>query len=147
MRFLTRIIAMSRAVRLGRQFRDIERGIGELSVPARKQLALLAMKEFACAAKSEFPHLYGTPPDQRYLPWGAGTDIGFERARSENLQVRLRGAAMWLAVAYHETKDTPYADLQALHRQLLRVLRTLKESAAGSSDAAMAEWAAREAAA
>jgi hypothetical protein len=35
---------------------------------------------------------------------------------------------LWLAVAYHETRDSEHAALQALHRQLLRVVRELKES-------------------
>ncbi|CAM5496194.1 Transcriptional regulator OS=Rhodanobacter lindaniclasticus OX=75310 GN=B1991_09330 PE=4 SV=1 [Rhodanobacter lindaniclasticus] len=39
----------------------------------------------------------------------------------------LRGIALWLAVAYHETKTATQPDLQAQHRQLLQLLRELKE--------------------
>jgi hypothetical protein len=35
--------------------------------------------------------------------------------------------ALWLAVAYHETKDSPHAFVRSRHRQLLRVVRELKE--------------------
>ena len=142
MRLVTRIVAKSRAIRLARQLRDIEAAVNALPVGARRQLALLAMKEFANAARCEFPHLYGSPPEQKYLPWGGGTDIGHERARSDNPQVRMRGIALWLAVAFHETREAPIADLQALHRSLLRVMRQLKETAASAQADPVAQWAA-----
>ncbi|WP_199098508.1 hypothetical protein, partial [Dyella sp. ASV21] len=80
------------------------------------------------ASRTDFPHLYGTSPQERYLPWGHGTDIGLARARSDNPEVALRGIALWLAVAYHETKESPHSSLQVRHRQLMRVLRELKET-------------------
>lgn len=142
MRLVTRIVAKSRAIRLARQLRDIEAAINALPVGARRQLALLAMKEFANASRCEFPHLYGSPPELKYLPWGGGTDIGHERARSDNPQVRMRGIALWLAVAFHETREAPIADLQTLHRSLLRVMRQLKETAASAQADPVAQWAA-----
>ena len=130
MRIVTRIIALSRSIQLNRQFREIERTIAELPLAARRQLAAIAMREFATAAKCDVPHLYGTPDnEQRYQPWGTGTDLGFARVRSDNPQVKLRGIALWLTVAYYETKDSKYGEVQNLHRQLMRTLRILKESA------------------
>jgi hypothetical protein len=74
--------------------------------------------------------LYGTPEnEQRYQPWGSGTDLGYSRVKSDNPQVKLRGIALWLTVAYHETKESKYGEIQNLHRQLMRTLRILKESA------------------
>ena len=143
MRLVTRIVAKSRAIRLARQLRDVETAIQALPPGARRQLALLAMKEFANASRCEFPHLYGSPPDLKYLPWGGGSDIGHERARSDNPQMRMRGIALWLAVAFHETRDAPTRDLQLLHRNLLRVMRQLKENAAGAADAPVTAWATR----
>lgn len=128
MQFVTRLIALTRALQLRRQLREINKALIQLSPPARRQLARIALREFACASKSEFPHLYATPPDEKYRPWGSGTDIGLERLRSDNLQVRLRGAALWLTVAYHETKDSSFGEQQALHRQVMRLLRILKEA-------------------
>jgi hypothetical protein len=129
MRIVTRLIALSRSIQLNRQFREIEKTIADLPLASRRQLAALAMKEFAIAAKCEFPHMYGTPEnDQRYQPWGSGTDLGFSRVKSDNPQVKLRGIALWLTVAYHETKDSKYGEIQNLHRQLMRTLRVLKES-------------------
>jgi hypothetical protein len=128
MQLVTRLIALSRAMQLRRQFRGIEKALVELQPNARRQLAAIAMREFQNASKSEFPHLYATPPDQKYRPWGSGTEIGLERMRSDSLQVRLRGVALWLTVAYHETKDSPFAEQQELHRQVMRAIRALKDT-------------------
>ena len=136
MQILTRLIALTRGMQLKRQFKDIEKALEQLAPNARRQLAAIAMREFSAAAKSEFPHLYATPPEEKYSPWGSGTSIGFERMKSDSLQVRLRGVALWLIVSFHETKDSPYADQRELHRQVMRTLRTLKESAGAEADPA-----------
>lgn len=132
MQIVTRIIALSRAMQLRRQLREINKTMEGLAPTARRQLATIALREFANASKSEFPHLYATPPEEKYRPWGSGTDIGLERLRSENLQVRLRGVALWLTVAYHETKDSTFSEQQELHRQVMRSLRSLKEAVPAS---------------
>ena len=128
MQLITRLIALTRGMQLRRQFKEIEKALDQLNPNARRQLAALAMREFSNAAKSEFPHLYATPPDEKYSPWGSGTSIGFERMKSDSLQVRMRGVALWLTVTFHETKDSPDADQRELHRLVMRTLRTLKES-------------------
>lgn len=128
MHLLTRLIALTRGMQLRRQFREVSQALDQLTPVSRQQLAALAMREFTNAAKSEFPHLYATPPEEKYRAWGSGTEIGLERLHSDNLQVRLRGIALWLVVAYHETKDAPFDEQRELHRQFMRTLRTLKES-------------------
>ena len=143
MRIVTRIIALTRSIQLNRQFREIEKIINELPAASRRQLAGIAMREFAAAAKCEFPHLYGTTDQgQRYQPWGTGTDLGFSRVKSDNPQVKLRGIALWLTVAYHETKDSQYGEVQNLHRHLMRTLRVLKETV---PPAELIQWAAVQA--
>lgn len=127
MQIMTRIIALSRSMQLRRQFREINKAMEALQPAARRQLAAIALREFSTASKSEFPHLYGTPPEEKYRPWGSGTDIGLERLRSDNMQVRLRGVALWLTVVFHETKDSPFGEQQELHRLAMRSLRSLKE--------------------
>ena len=124
---LIQLIAFVRSRQLERQFRRVERSLAALPPSSRARLSLLTLREIGQAARSEFPHLYGTPPQDRYLPWGRGTDIGYARACSDNPEVAMRGIALWLAVAYHETKGTAYPFLQQQHRQLLRVVRELKE--------------------
>lgn len=127
MQILTPFFVTMRARQLGRQFRDIERSIRALPRRNRDRLSVLTLREIGQASRCDFPHLYGTTPETRFLPWGQGTDTGYERARSNNAEVALRGIALWLAVAYHETKNTPHTKLQPQHRQVLQLLRELKE--------------------
>jgi hypothetical protein len=127
MQLLTPFFVMMRARQLGRQFRDIERSIRGLSKRSRERLSTLTLREIGQASRSDFPHLYGTPPEARFQPWGQGTEVGYERACSGNTEVALRGIALWLAVAYHETKNSQHASLQPQYRQLMQILRELKE--------------------
>ena len=135
MQILTPLFVAMRARQLGRQFRDIERSIRVLPQRNRERLGMLALREIGQAARCDFPHLYGTAPESRYLPWGQGTDIGYERARSINTEVALRGMALWLVVAYHETRDATHAGLQLQHRHLLHLMRELKEIDGRKGDA------------
>jgi hypothetical protein len=135
MQLLTPFFVMMRARQLGRQFRDIERNIRALPKRNRTRLSTLTLREIGQASRSDFPHLYGTPPEARYQPWGQGTEAGYERACSTNPEVALRGIALWLAVAYHETKNSPHASLQPQHRQLMQLLRELKEVHSSSNTA------------
>jgi hypothetical protein len=135
MSFFTRTIAFARGYQLSRQFSVIERSIQALPATALIKLEALLKAEIARAEQCEFPHLYGTPPGQRYVPWGQGTQTGFERVKSDNLEVRLRGIALWLAVVFHETRDSPYANMQPQQRAVLRVLRELKPIGARSAKA------------
>lgn len=133
MRMLMQLVMWQRSRRLARQFSVIENRIGALAGPARARLAALTLREIGHAAGSPFPHLHGTPPGERYVLWGHGTEIGFGRAGSNNPEVALRGIALWLAAAYHETKDSPQRNLLAQHRSLFRLVRDLKD-APGSGD-------------
>ena len=131
--FIWRLVATKRAYQLQREYKEIDKLVEALARPARVQLAQLTLKEFSTAAKTEFPHLYGTPPDERYSPWGSGTVTGLARARSDNLPVRMRGIALWLTVAYHETRGSTFPALDGVHRSILRMLRTLREAAPAST--------------
>ncbi|HET6906026.1 MAG TPA: hypothetical protein VFH52_03655 [Rhodanobacteraceae bacterium] len=137
MRLVTRIVALSRAARLRRQFREIEQRTLVLPAPSCSLLAELITKECAAAGRSEAPHLYGSPPDLKPGSWGTGTDLGYERARSDNAQVRLRGVALWMAVAYHETREASFPEFAGLHREVLRLMRQIKENAAPPMDGAL----------
>jgi hypothetical protein len=138
MRLLMRMLALSRAARMRRQFRDIEQRALALPPPASALLAELIGKECSAASKLEAPHLYGSPPDLKPGGWGTGMDLGHDRARSDNAQVRLRGIALWIAVAYHETRESSFPEFAELHRDVLRVMRQVKENAAAPADRASA---------
>ncbi|HEY8587040.1 MAG TPA: hypothetical protein VIL60_09985 [Rhodanobacter sp.] len=133
MQILTPLLVVMRARQLGRQFRDIERQVRALPRRNRERLSELTLREIGQASRSDFPHLHGTPVEARYEPWGQGTDVGYERARSNNPEVALRGIALWLAVAYHETRNSTHRSLQVRHRQLMQILRELKDMH-GASD-------------
>lgn len=137
MRLVTRIVALSRAARLRRQFREIEQRTHGLPALSCSLLSELITKECSAAGRSEVPHLYGSPPDLKPGSWGTGTDLGYERARSDNAQVRLRGVALWMAVAYHETREASFPEFEGLHREVLRLMRQIKENAAPPMDGAL----------
>jgi hypothetical protein len=139
MQIVIRIIAMVRARLLQRQFSQIDRVVSAMPPKARARLGVMTLREIGQASKCEFPHLYGTEQGERYIPWGQGTDVGFSRAQSDNPEVALRGISLWLAVAYHETKDSTHTSVQAQHRQVLRVLRELRE-ASGEQVDAVSQW-------
>lgn len=124
MQLLTSLLAKVRAHHLSRQFRTIERTIHALPTRGRTRLSTLVLRELGQASHSDCPHLYGTPPGARFLPWGQGTEVGYERACSGNNEVALRGIALWLAAAYHETK---HSGMQPQYRQLMQLLRELKQ--------------------
>ena len=134
MRLVTRILALSRATRLKRQFREIEQRALELPQPSSQLLAELIGRECAAAARCESPQMYGSPPDLKFGSWVGGMDVGYERARSDNSQVRLRGMALWVAVAYHETREPSFPEFADLHRDVLRLMRQVKENAAQPAD-------------
>ena len=112
---------------IGRQFRDTQRSIPALPKRSHTRLSKLTLREVGPASRSDFPHLYGTSPKVRYLPWGQGTEAGYGRACSTHLEVALRGIVLWLAVACHETRTSSHANLQQQHRKLMQLLRELKD--------------------
>jgi hypothetical protein len=118
---IRQLAAMTRSVGLNRQFREVERAIDQLPFASRPALAALTMREYAGTAKRTSPHRLRVR--------------AFAEIQSPNPQVRLRGIATWLAMAYHETRNSN----SELHAQLMSTLRAFKEiappSAADSDDA------------
>jgi hypothetical protein len=61
--------------------------------------------------------------------------------RSENPLIATRGVALWIASVYHETLDARRPNMEDLHRQILRLMRQIKElSAPGRSGDASDRW-------
>jgi len=123
-RLVTRVTSMGRVARLRRQFGEIEQRSLDLPRSYRDQLAELIRRECDNVEAAPDPSLYGTQAED-----GAttnGLDLGFDRARSDNVQVRMRGIALWIALVYRETRDAEASESQELHRAILRVMRELK---------------------
>ena len=123
-RLVTRVTSMGRAARLRRQFSEIEHRSLELPRSYRDQLAELIGRECDNVAASADPSLYGTQTENGVTT--SGMDVGFDRARSDNVQVRMRGIALWLALVFNETRHDEASETQELHRSILRVMRELK---------------------
>lgn len=123
-RLVTRVTSMGRTARLSRQFDEINRRSLELPRSYRTQLAELIGRECDNVAACADPATYGMQPEEGTST--SGIDIGFDRARSENVHVRMRGIALWVALVFHETRHSETPEGQDLHRSILRILRELK---------------------
>lgn len=131
MKLLVKTLAYGRCWMLRRQLAELEKYVGLLNAEQRRALLALTQREFTAAGQEAQPHLYASEGQERYSPWGRGTELALERMRSGNQTLGLRGAALWLAVAYHETKGVSYASIDQLHRRILRNVRQLRESVEG----------------
>lgn len=123
-RLVTRVTSMGRIARLRRQFGEIEQRSMELPRSYRDQLAELIGRECDNVEAAPDPSLYGVQTENGVTT--NGLDVGFDRARSDNVQVRMRGIALWIALVYHETRNAGAPESQELHRSILRVMRELK---------------------
>jgi len=129
MKLIIRTLAMGRCFALKRQLKEIERTLADLTSLQRRELLGLVMRELNNAALASVPHLYGSENVDRYAPWGNGTDIALKRISDENVQMKLRGLSLWLAVVYHETRGLG-GDFDSVEKSVMRLLRELKDSAA-----------------
>lgn len=123
-RLVTRVTSLGRTARLRRQFVEVEHRCLELPRSYREQLAELIGRECDNVASAADPLLYGSQTADGVT--NGGLDIGIDRARSDNVQVRMRGLALWIALVYHETRDADTPESRDLHRAILRVMRELK---------------------
>jgi hypothetical protein len=126
MKVVIRLLALARFLMLSRQAREIRRIVLELPVSAQRAVGQLAMAEIQQAARLATPHFYGSEIEDRYQPWGDATQLAFAKAQSKTPQLKLRGIALWLAVTYHETRDSAHPQLQGVHRDVLGLLGQLK---------------------
>lgn len=133
-RFVARITRLGRNSRLRHQFGEIEQRSLALPRANRAQLAELIARECDNVAAAPDPALYGSRTASGDVT--SGLDIGFSRASSENVQVRVRGLALWIALVYQETLDATAPDARELHRNVLHIMRTLKVFSARSGGSA-----------
>lgn len=121
-----RVMVFGRFLILRAQLAYVRKAMHTLPLERRRLLARLTLREHERAATSPQPELYGSTRDFDYRPWGNGTALAFQRLRSNNPQLALRGIALWLAVAYHETRLSQTPELQGLHRSMMALFRELR---------------------
>lgn len=126
MKVVIRLLALARYLMLLRQLREIRRIVLELPITAQRAVGQLAMSEIRNAARCSQPHLYGSQVEDRYQPWGDATQQAFAKATSRAPQLKLRGVALWLAVVFHETRDSSHTQLQSIQREVLGILGQIK---------------------
>ena len=142
MKVVIRLLALARWLMLNRQARELRRLVQELPISAQRAVGQLAMAEIQAAARMPQPHLYGSEAGDRYQPWGDATQQAFLKSQARNPQVKLRGMALWIAVVYHETRESPHPQLQAMHREVLGLLGVLKGTYSGNATRPVAARAA-----
>jgi len=130
MRLVSHLIAVNREMRLRRQLADIERVVLSLPVRAHADLQHLVRREMEQASACDHPHLYGSLGQERPGGTGQGPDLGMAKARSGNPLIATRGVALWIASVYHETLGAERPASSDLHRQILRLMRQIKELSA-----------------
>lgn len=127
-RFLIRTLAYGRAAQLRRQFRQVSAELEALNPVQRREVIAQLLKDMAQAAKLPHPHLYGSHAHARYQPWGNATESAIANISGGNPLLKLHGLARWLVVAYFETRDAGYPEVEALHKELQRSIRAVRES-------------------
>jgi hypothetical protein len=126
MKLLLRILVALRYLQLRRQTREMLQIVAQLPNSTRSAVATLTMSEIENAGRAPVPHLHGSEQLDRYQPWGDAGDAAFAKARSSIAQLKLRGIALWIAVIYHETRESPREGMRQIHRDILSMIATLK---------------------
>lgn len=126
-RMITRTTAFARYLALLRQYNAVHAAIVSLSVEERRKIAQTAMAELTRAETS-----HATPTPEEVAEYAVQAAVAFPKVRSGVWQVKEAGIRRWLVSAYRATANSPYGEVQSLHRQVMRALRTMNELNKGS---------------
>lgn len=119
-KWLQRTTAFTRYLALLRQFNAVNDAIGTLLADQRRQIALTALAELTQAELSD-----QAPQTGAATQWSVEASVAFARVRSPHSAVRTAGLKRWLVCAYRATFNSPYGEIQNLHRLVLRALRQM----------------------
>jgi hypothetical protein len=119
-RVMQRTTAFARYLQMLRQFNGVGAAIRDLDPAERRKIALTALAELTRAEGSS-----NASPEKDNTDWSVEAAVAFARVRSQHQQVRVTGIRGWLIAAYRATFQSPYGEVQTLHRQVLRALRTM----------------------
>jgi hypothetical protein len=132
MEMLIRLLTQWRTLMLGRQAQRVREAVRAMTPDQRRQAADFTLAEIRSAAAEPLPHLYGDTGTSLYRPWSPVASTMAHRVQDRSIHLRLRAVGTWLAVVYHETRHAPDGGLQILHRDVLGILRELKETKGAS---------------
>ena len=118
-RMVQRTTAFARYLNMLRQFNGVGAAIHELDAAERRKIALTALAELTRAETCS-----GATAAVK-TDWAVEAAVAFARVRSPHLHVRTTGIRGWLGAAYRATFESPYGEVQTLHRQVLRALRQM----------------------
>jgi hypothetical protein len=121
-RMMLRVNGLARYMVLRRQLAEIARGVSRLSTADQRALAVHVHREFELSARQSRE--------------ASTTNAGFARSRSSNARVRLLGMAQWITSAFRETEQAEYPEMTDIHRQIMRLMRMLRQTAGGLVNAA-----------
>lgn len=113
-RALLRMRVLGRYLVLRRQLAEIRRQLDALSSADQRAVIAHVAREMQLS--------------QRQSRDAETTNLAFGRSRTGNPRVRVIGMAQWLTSAFRETEQSPHAELQEMHRQLMRTMRLLRET-------------------
>jgi hypothetical protein len=137
MDMLITVLTQWRRMMLIRQARSVRQAVEAMTPDQRRQAADHTLSEISAAAAEPMPHLYGDAGTSLYRPWSPVAETMARRASDRSIQLRLRGVGTWLAVVYHETRHAPGEGMQAVHREVLGILRELQASKVASRTVAV----------
>ncbi len=127
-KWVQRTTAFARYLNLLRQFNAVNESISALAPEPRRQIALTALSELTRAETTgEAP----APSEEKN--WSVEASVAFARVRSQSSGVRNSGLRRWLVCAYRATYNSPYGEVQNLHRLVLRSLRQMHGDAIPSA--------------
>jgi hypothetical protein len=126
--WVQRTTAFARYLNLLRQFNTVNDAIGGMSPDQRRQVALTALAELTRAETAD-----EVPESKEEKTWSMEASVAFARVRSPHSAVRATGLRRWLVCAYRATFNSPYGEVQNLHRLVLRALRQMHGDALPSA--------------
>ena len=132
MDMLVSLLTQYRRLMLARQAAVVRAAVLAMTAEQRRIAADQTLNDIRVAAEMALPHLYGDNEPTPYRPWTPVAETMAKRANDRATQLRLRSVAMWLAVVYHETREARGESMQAVHREVLGILRELRASGAAA---------------
>src|SRR5688572_7359409 len=142
MDMLLTLLTSYRRLMLARQAAVVRAAVLAMTAEQRRNTADQTLNDIRLAAELPLPYLYGDSEPMPYRPWTPVAETMAKRAADRAIQLRLRSIAIWLAVVYHETRGASDDGLQAVHRDVLGILRELRASGAMARPLADVERAA-----